>query len=318
MATLIGTAALLVQLALMLALAPVLVGVLRRIEARLTGRVGPPVAQPWRDLLRLARKQPVVAENASWLFRAAPAGAFAATLAAAALVPAFALGMVDAPLADMVVLVGLLAVARCFMALAGFDAGTAFGGIGATRAMTIGCFAEPAMLMVVFTLGLLAGSTNLDTIVAVLRDGAGLRASFGLALVAIVAVALSQVGRLPVGGPASRLELALAEPATALEYSGWQLALIEWTAALRLLLWLTLIGTIFAPVGLATPGSGVLAWLLALPAWGLKLVVLATALAAFESTTAGMRFARVPEFLGIALLLGLLAAVLLFASQAIT
>jgi formate hydrogenlyase subunit 4 len=317
-AALIAAAALVVHLGLMLALAPLLVGCLRWLEARLTGHVGPPPLQPWRDLLRLALKQPVLAGNASWLFRAAPVVAFAATLAAAALVPSFALGMLDAPFADLVAIVGLLALARCTLALAGLDTGTAFGGLGASRVMTVAALAEPTMLLVVFALGLLAGSTNLDSILAALSDGAGLRASLGLALVALVMAGIAECGRLPLASPATRLELAMAHEALGLEYSGWYLALLQGTAALKLLLWLTLIGTILAPFGLANPQAGPSAWLLALPAWGVKVGVLAAGLAMFESAVAGMRLARAAEFLGVAAALGLLAAVVAFAGQVLT
>ncbi len=316
MTALIGIAALLVHVGLMLALAPLLVGFLRWIKARLLGRVGPPVLQPWRDLRRLARKQPVLAENASWLFRAAPAAGFAATLAAAALVPGFALGMATAPLSDLLAIIGLLALARCVLALAALDIGTAFGGIGAAREMTFASFAEPAMLLVVFTLALLVGTTNLDAIATALREAAvGLRVSLGLALVSILAVAIAENGRIPVDNPATHLELTMVHEAMVLEYSARHLALIEWTAALKLLLWMTLIAAVFVPFGTASPESGPLVWLLALPAWGLKVGVLAGGLALFETALAKMRVFRVPEFLGVALLLGLLAAVFLFLSQ---
>jgi formate hydrogenlyase subunit 4 len=282
------------------------------------GRVGASVLQPWRDLQRLARKQPVLAENASWLFRAAPAAGFAATLAAAALVPGFALGMATAPIADLLVIAGLLALARCVLALAGLDIGTAFGGIGASREMTFAVFAEPAMILVIFTLGLLLGTTNLDAIAFVLRDATvGLRVSLGLALVAILAVAIAENGRIPVDNPATHLELTMVHEAMVLEYSARHLALIEWTAALKLLLWMTLIAAIFTPFGIATPQSGPLGWLVAVPLWVAKVGGLAAVLAVFESAIAKMRIFRVPEFLGIAVLLGLLAAVFLFVSQGI-
>ena len=254
MTALIGIAALLVHVGLMLALAPLLVGFLRWIKARLLGRVGPPVLQPWRDLRRLARKQPVLAENASWLFRAAPAAGFAATLAAAALVPGFALGMATAPLSDLLAIIGLLALARCVLALAALDIGTAFGGIGAAREMTFASFAEPAMLLVVFTLALLVGTTNLDAIATALREAAvGLRVSLGLALVSILAVAIAENGRIPVDNPATHLELTMVHEAMVLEYSARHLALIEGTAALKLLLWMTLIAAVFVPFGTASP-----------------------------------------------------------------
>ena len=175
-----GLAAEILHLGLMLAAAPLLIGCIRTLKARLLGRVGPPVMQPWHDLIRLARKQPVLAENASFLFAAAPTIGFAATLAAAALVPSFALGMSTAPVADLLVIAGLLALGRCTLALAGMDVGAAFGGIGASREMSFAVFAEPALILAIFTLTLLAGTTNLDGVAAVLREGSsGLRVSLG-------------------------------------------------------------------------------------------------------------------------------------------
>jgi formate hydrogenlyase subunit 4 len=306
----------LLHAALMLAAAPLLVGLLARAKARLLGRRGASPLRPWRDLRRLARKQPVLAENASRLFEAAPAVSFAATLAAAALVPSFALGMTTAPIADLLVIAGLLSLGRCVIALAGMDVGTAFGGLGASRAMTFAVFAEPGLLLVFFTLALLVGSTNLPIIAEALREGwLGPRLSLGLALGSILAIALAENGRIPVDNPATDLELTMVHEAMVLEYSGRHLALIEWGAALRLLLWLTLIGTIFLPFGAAAPGASPLSWPLGLLAWAAKLGVLGGGLAAFETLTARMRLFRVPEFLGIALLVALLAAIFLIVSQ---
>jgi formate hydrogenlyase subunit 4 len=310
----LALAAQIVHLALLLAAAPVLVGFIRWLKARLLGRIGPPMLQPWRDLLRLLRKQPVLAFNASFLFRAAPALGFAATLTAAALVPSFALGMTTAPVADLLVIAGLLALARCILALAGLDVGTAFGGIGASREMMFSVFAEPGLILVILTLALLAGTTNLDAVAALLREGTfGLRVSLGLTLVSTLVIAIAENGRIPVDNPATHLELTMVHEAMVLEYSGRDLALIEMTAALKLLLWLTLIATIFFPFGMA-PAGGLLAWPLGLLGWVLKMAVMATGLACFETGIAKMRVFRVPEFLGAALLLGMLAAVFLFVS----
>ena len=184
--------ALLLHAALLLALAPVLAGGLRAARARLLGRGGPPVLQGWLDLVRLARKQPVLADNASWLFAAVPGVCAAAVLAAALLVPSFALGMATAPLPVLLVVAGLLGLARCALALAALDVGTAFGGIGASREMLVGALAEPVLLLVVLVLSLLAGTTNLDLVAETLRgSGQGLRVSLGLALLATCAVALA-------------------------------------------------------------------------------------------------------------------------------
>jgi formate hydrogenlyase subunit 4 len=303
------------HVALLLAVAPLLTGLLRRCKARLVGRVGPPILQPYRDLLRLARKQTVLAENASIVFRMAPLASFSATAAAAALVPSFALGMVSAPVADLLVIAGLLAMARFALALAAMDVGTAFGGIGASREMTFSAFAEPALLLVFLTLMLLAGTTNLDLIAGLLRDfSLGLRVSLGLTLVATLAVAVAENGRIPVDNPASHLELGMVHEAMVLEYGGPDLALIEATATLKLLLWFSLIAAIFVPFGIAPDGSGPVAWAIGLAAWVLKMGGLALALAVFETSIAKMRVFRVPEYLGIAVLLGLLAAVFLFVS----
>ena len=314
--SLIATATQLVHVALMLALAPIVSGYIGWARARLTGRIGPSPLQPWRDLLRLARKQPVMAENATWLFRTAPVAVFAATLAAAALVPGFALGMATANLADLLVIAGLLALARCILALAALDTGTAFGGIGGSREMTYAGFAGPALLLVVFTLALTAGSTNLETIARALREGAaGSLLPLGLALPALLMVAIAENGRVPVDDRAALAEPGMAHAAMTLEYSGRHLALLEAEAALKLLLWVALIAAIFVPFGAATPESGLFTWLLALPVWGLKLTALASALALFETVVAGMRVFRVPEVLGLAVLLAALAALAVFIRQ---
>jgi len=314
MNALVATVAQVLHVALSLAIAPVLVGFIRWIEARLIGHSGQAFVQPWQDLLRLLRKQPVVAENASRLFAVAPLVFFAAVGIAASLVPSFTLGMAFAPLSDLVVIGGLLALARCALALAGMDVGTAFGGMGASRTTTLACFAEPAFLLVIFTLALFAGSSNLDAIAAMQQEGgAASWTSLGLALAAIVLVAIVDVGCGPMGGVGARPQLAMLQQAMALEYSGRDLALIEGTEALRLVLWLNLIGAAFLPWGIASAGAGPLAWPLGLACWLVKLLLLATALAVAETVLGRMRLLRVPQLLGFAVLLGLLAAAFLFA-----
>jgi len=316
--TALGFVAFVLHTALMLAAAPVAAGLVRWLKGRLLGRAGPPPWQPWLEIVRLSRKQPVFAENASFVFRWAPGVVFAATLAAAALVPSFALHMTTAPIADLIVLAGLLSLGRAALALAAMDVGTAFGGIGASREMTFAAYAEPALVLVltIFTFALLASTTNLDALAAQLHDFAfGLRVSLGLALLSLLGVALADSGRLPVDNPASHLELAMVHEAMVLEYSGPPLALLELSACLRLLLWMTLIGTLFAPFGLGPADAGPAGWLAGLLGWAFRVVVLSAALALLESTLAKMRVFRVPEFLGVAVLLALLAVVFLFVSQ---
>jgi formate hydrogenlyase subunit 4 len=196
------------------------------------------------------------------------------------------------------------------------DVGTAFGGIGSSREMTFAAFAEPVMLLIVFTLMLLVGSTNINLIAAVGRDGTlGLRVSMGLILAAVAVLAIAENGRIPVDNPATHLELTMVHEAMVLEYSGWQLAVVEATAALKLLLWMTLIAAVFVPFGLASPGASPLAWLLGIVAWAGKVGGLTLALGLLETSIAKMRVFRVPEFLGVAILLAVLAAVFLFVSQ---
>jgi formate hydrogenlyase subunit 4 len=305
----------LLHLALLVATAPLLVGGTRWLKARLMGRRGASPLQPLRDLLKLLRKRPVLAENASWISEAAPYAALAATLVAVALVPSFAHGMALAPTADLLLVAGLLALARVALALAGMDVGTAFGGLGAAREMGFSAFAEPALVLSALTFAILAGTTNLDAIGAAMRDGGlGLRVSLGLALVALAAVAVAENARIPVDNPATHLELTMVHEAMLLESSGRHLALWEFQAALRLTLWLALLAAVFLPLGTAPAGSGPVGWLIGAVAWVVKMGVLGAALAFFESAIAKMRVFRVPEFLGAALLLALLAAALLFVS----
>jgi formate hydrogenlyase subunit 4 len=195
------------------------------------------------------------------------------------------------------------------------DVGTAFGGLGAAREMSFAAFAEPALILCILSLAILAGSTNLDTIAATMRDGQlGIRVSLGLAAIAMLAVAVAENARIPVDNPATHLELTMVHEAMLLESSGRHLALWEAQAALSLTLWLALIAAIFVPFGTAPAGAGPLAWVIGLVCFALKLGVLVAALAVFESAIAKMRVFRVPEFLGAALLLALLAVALLFVS----
>lgn len=313
MALLAATLTQLLHAALILAAAPLVVGGTRWVKARLMGRRGPHPLQPLRDLLKLLRKQPVLADGASAVTRAAPYAALAATILAALLVPGFAQGMLLAPMADLILLAGLLAFARVAIALAGYDGGTAFGGMGAAREMTFAAFAEPALLASVLVLAVLAGTSNLDGIGALFRDGAlGVRVSLLFVVLALMAVALAENARVPVDNPATHLELTMVHEAMILEASGRHLALWEAQAALKLTVWLALLAAIFLPFGTAPVGAGPLAWMVGLVLWVLKMGALAVALAVFETSIAKMRVFRVPEFLGAALLLALLSAALVF------
>jgi formate hydrogenlyase subunit 4 len=307
-----------VQMMLVLALAPLLTGFVRKIKARLLRRQGASVLQPYRDLLRLLRKEVVLAESASWLFRAAPYLIFAATWVAAALVPTFAVGLLFSWSADLIAIIALLASARFFLALAGLDVGTSFGGIGSSREVMIASLAEPAMIMIVFTLALLAGTTQLSGIASFMLDAnVGLRVSLGLALVALIMVAIAENARIPVDNPATHLELTMVHEAMVLEYSGRHLAMIEAAAALKLLLYVSLLACVFVPWGIAGNGTGVSAYAAGALAYVAKLAIGGILLAVFETSIAKMRVFRVPEFLGAALMLGLLGTLLLFVSRSL-
>lgn len=306
------------QMAAVLVGAPLLTGFVRKVKARLLRRQGPPLLQPYRDLLRLMRKEAVVADGASWLFRVAPYLVFAATWVAAALVPTFAGGLVFSWTADLIAIIALLGSARFFLALAGMDVGTAFGGIGSSREMMISSFAEPAMMLTMFALALVAGSTQLATVSAVLATPeVGLRVSLGMALIALVIVAIAENARIPVDNPATHLELTMVHEAMVLEYSGRHLAMIELASMLKLVLYLSLIACVFVPWGIAPAGAGVGAFVIGALFWAGKLALGGFLLALFETSIAKMRVFRVPDFLGAALMLGLLGTLLLFVSRSL-
>ena len=295
-----------VQTALFVAAAPLLAGWIKRIKCHMQNRAAPPLWQPYRDLAKLLRKDVVLAENASWLFRATPYIVFGAMLLAAAVVPLVAVDLPTGAIADVIVLVGFFALARFFTALAGLDIGTAFGGMGSSREMTIAALAEPAMLMAIFTLSMTAGSTNLSTAIHhVLQAGLVLRPSFLFALLALAMVAVAETGRIPVDNPATHLELTMIHEAMILEYSGRHLALIEWASQVKLMIYAVLIANIFWPWGIARAFT---AEALAVGAIAIaaKLTGLAVILVVWETVLAKMRIFRVPPFLGFAFLLSLL------------
>jgi formate hydrogenlyase subunit 4 len=303
------------QMLLVLTLAPLLTGFVRKVKARLLRRQGPPLVQPYLDLFRLMRKEVVLADSASWLFRVIPYLVFAATWVAASLVPTFRTGLLFSWSADLIAIIALLGSARFFLALAGLDVGTSFGGIGSSREMMIASLAEPAMIMIVFTLALIAGSTQLSTVAEFMASPqVGLRVSLGLALIGLVMVAIAENGRVPVDNPATHLELTMVHEAMVLEYSGRHLALIELASSLKLILCVSLLACLFAPWGIEAAGAAAATLVVGITAYVGKLAVGGFLLGLFETSIAKMRVFRVPEFLGAALMLGLLATLLRFVS----
>lgn len=291
---------------LFVGLAPLLAGWIKRVKCRLQNRKAPSLLQPYRDLRKLYRKQPILPEPASWIFRAAPYIVFATTVLSAAIVPLVTVNLPTAQVADMIVLAGFLALGRFFLVLAGMDIGTAFGGMGSSREMTISSLAEPAMLMAVFTLAMSAHTTNLSQAMNyVLETGVVLRPSFVFAMLSLMLVAVAETGRIPVDNPATHLELTMIHEAMILEYSGRFLALMEWASQIKLMLYGVLVANVFFPWGIAREFT--------LPALGTglaavvgKLAVLAVMLGLSEALFAKMRIFRVQEYLSFAFLLSVL------------
>jgi formate hydrogenlyase subunit 4 len=306
----------LVQMALVVAVAPAILGITRKVKARLLRRIGPPVLQPYRDLWKLMHKEAVLAFNASWIYRTAPYLIFATTWVAAALVPSYATGLLFSWSADLIAIVALLGTARFTLALAGMDVGTAFGGLGSSREMMIASLAEPAMLLIVFTVALVAGTTQLSTIANLFATGEeGLRVSLGLGLFAFVLVAVAENARIPIDNPATHLELTMVHEAMVLEYSGRHLAMIEAAAALKLVLYFSIIACLFAPAGIAGPGAGAVGYAVGIATYLGKLLVLAVLLPIGETGVAKMRVFRYPLFVGSAFAAAALAVFLLFVSK---
>lgn len=306
-----------IQMVLVLALAPVLIGITRKVKARLLRRRGASILQPWYDILRLLRKETVLATDASWLYRAAPYLIFATTWIAASLVPTFATGLMFSWIADLIALAALLGAGRFFLALAGMDVGTSFGGIGSSREMMFGSLAEPATIMIAFVVSLIAGSTQLSEVAAYMANDFELRVSVLFALIGLIIVAIAENGRIPVDNPATHLELTMVHEAMILEYSGRHLAIIELASALKLLLYVSLIACVFFPFGLARHDSDLSAMGIGVIAYISKLAVGGALLALFEVSTAKMRVFRVADFLGAGLMLGLLGTLLVFVTRSL-
>jgi formate hydrogenlyase subunit 4 len=305
-----------VQMFLVVALAPLVLGITRKVKARVLRRIGPPLWQPYLDLWKLMHKEAVLAPNASWIYRSTPYLVFAAIWVAAALIPTYATNLAFSWSADLIAIVALLATARFALALAGMDVGTAFGGIGSSREMMVASLAEPAMLLIAFTVALIAGTSQLSVIAETFVIGnVGLRVSLGLALFAFVFVAIAENARIPIDNPATHLELTMVHEAMVLEYSGRHLAMIEAAAALKLVLYFSLLACLFFPFGMATGERDMAALGTGLASYLAKVLVLAVLLPIGETAIAKMRVFRYPVFLGGAFAAGALAVFLLFVSR---
>jgi formate hydrogenlyase subunit 4 len=298
------------QLALLLFLSPLVSGIIKKMKARLQMRRGPGILQPYRELYKLFRKGMVVPNTASWLFTAAPFVVFVTAISVGLLVPTFT---AEAPLSafgGVLALVYLLGLGRFFLALAGLDTGSSFGGLGSSREMTVSALAEPAMMLAIFAVTLSAGSTNFSEVAnsAIGHSWRFLAPSQILAFAALFIVLIAETGRIPVDNPATHLELTMIHEAMILEYSGPYLALIEWGAAIKQLVLMTLFVNLFLPFGLvASPWAPGLAASIAV--YLAKLLVLSVLIVLVETTNAKLRLFRIPELLSVAFVLGGLALI---------
>jgi len=296
------------QVLLLVGLAPLWPGMVTALEARLQMRRGAPVLQRYRDLARLAGKETVVSADASWLAQAAPAIALGCALTAACWTPVLLASATHGITGDLVLTVSVLAALRLVLALLAMECGTAFGGMAASRHLALSALAEPALILAGFTVAMAAGSTDLGriTTAVVAAPAAWMSPAHLLALAAMAMVTVAELGRVPVDNPATHLELTMIHEGLMLDLSGRHLLLVTWASYVRQMVLLTLVLNLFVPWGIATVLTPV-ALLVALAAWLAKLAVLAVAVAVLESVRAKMRLFRVPEFLGLAFLLSLLA-----------
>ena len=303
-----ATAGVLLQVVLLIAVAPYVVGVMRQVRARLEGRAGAGIGQPWRDLRKQLAKEAISPEGSSWVFTAAPVVLLASTLVIAAVGPFISTASPLDRVADLFAVVALLLLGTVALALAGLDTGTAFGGMGASREITIAALAEPTILLVGFALSARVDSSNLAAIVDRIQDDPAqvLSPASLLAAVALAVVVVAEAGRLPVDNPSTHLELTMIHEAMVLEYSGRDLATIELAAALRLTVLLGLWANLFLPWGVATSASPSALAIGAAVFVG-KVAFLAVALATAEVFMAKLRLFRVPELLAGSFLFGVLA-----------
>ncbi len=298
-----------VQVAGVIAGAPLVIGLMRQVRARAEGRTGAGIWQPWRDIRKLLGKQNLTPLGTTWVFAAAPAALAATTLVIVATAPLVATGSPLDPIADLITVVGLLFLGTVALTLAGIDTATAFGGMGASREITIAALVEPTILVAVFALSIPANSANLGAIVGNTSEHPGqvISLASALAFVALVIVIVAETGRLPVDNPSTHLELTMVHEAMVLEYAGPKLAMVEWASGMRLTVLLALLAKLFFPWGIAAAEPSVLDLIVGAGAIALKVAALAAVMAAVEVFLAKLRLFRVPELLAGSFVLAVLA-----------
>ena len=298
-----------VQVAGVVAGAPLVIGLMRQVRARAEGRAGAGIWQPWRDMRKLLGKQNLKPRGTTWVFAAAPVALAATTLVIVATAPLVATGSPLDPIADLITVVGLLFLGTVALTLAGIDTATAFGGMGASREITIAALVEPTILVAVFACSIPANSANLGAIVGYTSQHPGqvISLASALAFVALVIVIVAETGRLPVDNPSTHLELTMVHEAMVLEYAGPKLAMVEWASGMRLTVLLALLANLFFPWGIAGADPSALDVIVGAGAIGLKVAALAAIMAAVEVFLAKLRLFRVPELLAGSFVLALLA-----------
>jgi formate hydrogenlyase subunit 4 len=298
------------QIAVVAVGGPLLLGLMRKVRSRLEGRLGPPIHQPWLDLRKLFTKQRVRPQHASWVFGAAPVMLVATTVLVAAISP---LATDRPPLGsstDFFAIVFILLLGSVSLALAALDTGTAFGGMGSSRAMTIGALAEPALLIAILAMAIPAHTSNLPALVRLGLSHPEVIASPEriLALGSFVIVILAESGRLPVDNPSTHLELTMIQEAMVLEYAGPDLGLVTLGESMRLTLLLGLLVNLFVPWGIADR-AGSIGVVIGLVTLALKVALAGMAVATFEVFTAKLRLFRLPELLAGGFVLAVLGAI---------
>jgi formate hydrogenlyase subunit 4 len=295
-----------VHILLALGLPPLLLGVINKTKALFAGRVGPPVLQPYYDLIKLMRKGSVFSTTTTWVFRAGAVVPLATAAVAALLVP---LAGAKAPISftgDMILLAYLLGLGRFFTASAALDTGSPFEGMGAAREVTFACMAEPAFFLGMLVLARLSGSLQLSGMLGTALGAHWMTAGASLALVVIswFIVLLAENCRIPFDDPNTHLELTMIHEVMVLDHSGPAFGMILYGAALKLFVLSALVVRLLFP--LAT-GYAWLDW----PLFVAAMLVVAAAVGIVESTTARLRLTHIPILLVAACLLSAFGVIML-------
>jgi formate hydrogenlyase subunit 4 len=293
-------------------LSPLIIGIMQKTKARTQKRIGANILQPYYDIMKLIKKDEVVSDQSSWIFRACPWINFISLATTAFFIPMFLAYSPFGLAGDLLLVVGLFALARFFTMLAGLDVASAFGGLGSSREMMISALLEPALFLTIFVVALTYGGTNLSTVVTAV-SGAPLlpHPQLIFAAIAMFVIVMGETGRLPFDNPSTHLELTMVHEAMILEYSGKSLALIEWSQAIKLLILLTLVVNIFVPWGISssititTLGIGFVSLVA-------KVSLLAVVIAYLESSIAKWRLFRIPDLVAIAIASSMIGIVLYY------